>query len=509
MEKALDPVHIVSNYLQENQKYNLRGQALFNGNSKANYAVIKEILNDDALLIELDLFMVVKSNGFSVRDFNHDVLNTIKDTLVEVKRDEAGKLLHEDMDQIDPMKFLVFKDIEAESEYHDKDKFIVERDTLSQVEGFSILAYRHLIGEETYQSIKPQFPLAKRVYNPYLINEDLNDKSWKEYSESLGCNLTCINECIQPKWRYDRDLSLKLAMEEKYFIETSFVDKESLQYYIDSSYATVVDKMWSYVMLYGVKGTGKTTLIEMLIGCVGKSNYRKAPQNALKKEFNGYKKNKRLVLMDEMVADTNAAINILKSDANKEFNVEEKSKETESVTNFVSMWIATNNISDWKFTYDERRFSVLELTKQTTIEREIEDSWMSEFSLRIETEEFAQAFFNYLEENKSKDFNTMKPYKSEAFYQVVYESLKPWEMKIVDEIINGEETDKIQLSSLYDEHDKYQPATHKKVIDFLDNYRHRGEKLGEYERGKSVRNSFIIPLDKYRAKEKPTEMKDM
>ena len=256
--------------------------------------------------------------------------------------------------------------------------------------------------------------------------------------------------------------------------------------------------MWSYVMLFGIKGTGKTTLVEMLIPCVGKYNYRKAPQNALKKEFNGYKKDKRLILMDEMTANTNEAVNILKSDANKEFNVEEKSQISEAVENFVSMWIATNNISDWKFTHDERRFSVLELTNKTTIERGIKDNWMSDFSQRIETEEWANAFFNYLEANKSEEFNTMSPYKTDIFWKVVYESLKPWQMKIVDEVIEGAEREEILISDLFDEHDKFQPATHKSIIDFLNNYKNKGETIGHYERGRSVRASKIIPIEKYR-----------
>jgi len=77
---------------------------------------------------------------------------------------------------------------------------------------------------------------------------------------------------------------------------------------------------------------------------------------------------------------------------------------------------------------------------------------------------------------------------------------------MVDEIVFGEKADEIELASLYDQHDKYQPATHKSVIDFLDNYRHRGEKIGEYTRGRSVRNSFIIPSEKYRATKNELEL---
>lgn len=507
MEKVSTPLEIVTSHYLKSNECHLQGKLLYKGNQRFKISDIKSFLDDEDLLDSLGIFRQVKSKEFDEKEFCVDVLDELKQHLSDVKREERKKLLPESIRNIDPSNFLVFKDIEADSDYRDQDKFIVHKDSYAMVTGMSISAYRHLIGEENYQAIKHEIPVVRKSFNPYLVNETLDDKKWTEHIKDLGCDVACINECVHPDWRYNRDTTLKLTMEEIYFIESSFVDAESLQYYIDAAYHTVIDKMWSYIMLYGVKGTGKTTLIEMLIQCVGSDNYRKAPQNALKKEFNGYKKNKRLVLMDEMVADTNAAINILKSDANKEFNVEEKSKETESVKNYVSMWIATNNISDWKFTYDERRFSVLELTKQTTTDREISDEWMSAFTLRIETEEFAQAFFNYLESKRSSNFNTMSPYKSEAFFQVVYESLKPWEMKIVDEIINGEKTDEIFIASLYEENDRFQPATHKKVIDFLDNYRHRGIKLGEYKRGKSVRNSSIIPSEKYRSPVKEQELK--
>jgi len=484
---------------QHPNKYEFRGQSLYRDGSRTTN-VVKEVLDSDDLLDDLDLFLTVKRSGFDVKSYNSSVFNLIKDHVLSEKRKEVEKYLSKDVVHINASDFTLFKDIEETNEHQNKDKFLVHNSDSSIVTSMSVSAYKHLIGEEVFSNLKHNIPLARRVFDPYLINDTLNDKRWSEYCDDLYSDITCINECIHPKWRYNRDKTLKITDDELFFIESSFTSSNDLQYYIDAAYHTIIDKMWSYIMLYGIKGTGKTTLIEMIIPCVGTNNYRKAPQNALKKEFNGYKKNKRLVLMDEMVADTNAAINILKSDANKEFNVEEKSQVTESVKNFVSMWIATNNISDWKFTYDERRFSVLELTKETTLDRGISDTWMSEFSQRIESDEWAQAFFNYLEKNKSVNFNTMAPYRSEAFYKVVYESLTGWQMKIVDEILLGERVDEIKICNLYDEREKYHPETHKKIIDFLENYRHRGHKLGEYKRGKSVRASSIIPCDKYRAK---------
>ena len=497
-EYQKDPVIIVAEHLLKSDEFKIKGTTLYKGSSRS-LNLVKPILSDDNLLDELGVFRHVKGSNFNANDFNASVKEAIKEHLFKQINDKAFSLLEdEDEAAIDPGLFKIYKDIEEETERSDKDKFLVLKSDHSIVKNVSISTYKHLITEEIYQKIRPKIPLAYKKYNPYKINETLQDKKWLELVPSIGQEIVHINECVQPAWRYNRDLTAKLAKEEIFFIESSFTSKEDLQYYIDASYHTIMDKMWSYVMLFGIKGTGKTTLIEMLIPLIGKDNYRKAPQNALQKEFNGFKKNKRLVLMDEMVANTDKAVNILKSDANKEFNVEEKSQVTESVQNFVSMWIATNNISDWKFTHDERRFSVLGLTTQTTQERGIKDSWMSEFSQRIETEDWANAFFNYLEEHKSSKFNTMSPYKTDIFWKVVYESLKPWQMKIVDEITLGAQRDAILISDLFEEHDRFQPATHKVIIDFLDNYKHDGQRLGSYKRNKSVRVSEIIPIEKYR-----------
>ena len=505
MREQNDPVVILSEYLLNTNQFSLKGKTLYKGSLRTSN-VVKDVVSNDELLDELGLFRHVKGSTFNSRDYNLSVIDHMKDTLTKKLNEKALSILDEDDVVADPSMFKIYKDIEEEVDRGDKDKFLVLKKDHSIVHDVSISTYRHLITEEMYQKIKPKIPLAYKKFDPYKINETIQDKKWMEFSDSFKMEMPYINTCKHPDWRYDRDLEAKITDEQKFFIESCFTSQSDLQYYIDAAYHTIVDKMWSYVMLYGIKGTGKTTLIEMLIPCIGTDNYRKAPQNALQKEFNGYKKNKRLILMDEMVANTDKAINILKSDANKEFNVEEKSQISESVKNFVSLWIATNNISDWKFTHDERRFSVLELTRESTEERGISNEWMSEFSQHIETPEWANAFFNYLEENRSKNFNTMRPYKTEAFWKVVYESLKPWQMKMVDEIVFGEKADEIELASLYDQHDKYQPATHKSVIDFLDNYRHRGEKIGEYTRGRSVRNSFIIPSEKYRATKNELEL---
>lgn len=500
-EYPKNPVEIAAKYLIENHNIKMKGKSLYMGSSRASN-VTRELIQNDDLLDELGIFRHVKSSGFSPRDFNLSVIDELKATIEKKVNEEAFSLLEDEEDiQIDPKIFKIYKDIEEESDRNDRDKFLVLKEDHSIVKDVSISTYRHLVSEEIYQKLKPKIPLAYKRFDPYRINETLQDKKWMAVSDSLKMEVPHINTCKHPDWRYNRDLSARVTEDEKRFIESSFTSPEDLQYYIDAAYHTVIDKMWSYIMLFGIKGTGKTTLIEMLIPCIGKHNYRKAPQNALKKEFNGFKKDKRLILMDEMVANTDAAVNILKSDANKEFNVEEKSQVAESVQNFVSMWIATNNISDWKFTHDERRFSVIGLTDKTTIERGISDKWMSEFSQKIETEDWANAFFNYLEANRSKSFNTMSPYKSAIFWEVVYESLTAWQMRIVDEITLGEPSGDLAVSSLFDEKDKYTPANHKRIIDFLENYRHKGEKIGRYIKGKSVPSSFIRPNPKYMASE--------
>jgi hypothetical protein len=97
----------------------------------------------------------------------------------------------------------------------------------------------------------------------------------------------------------------------------------------------------------------------------------------------------------------------------------------------------------------------------------------------------------------------MSPHKSESFWEVVYESLAAWQMRIVDEITVGEPSGDIKISDLFDEHDKYAPTTHKKIIDFLENYRHMGDKIGSYIRQRSVRNSFIRPNEKFMAEVNP------
>lgn len=500
--EELNPVQVLTDHFLKSKKFTLKGKSLYCDGLR----VVKlrdQYENDDDLLENLNLFKVVKGSNADVKTLDSSVIDNIKETLKK-------KLLKEEQEHINGIigdsptsvfnieDFVLYIDLEGESDSKLSDYFLFNKRLGRIASQFKVGAYKKLMGNDSFDKLKASCPSAFKEYNPTLINKDLKDRTWYEHHPDFGCDILRVNTCVHPEFRYKRNLNAKIDPEIHRFIRSSFTTEESYQYFIDASYMTVFDKMWPYVFLLSAKGTGKTTLVEMLIQLVGKENYRKAPQNALTKEFNDYKKNKRLVLMDELSAKTNEQVNILKSDANREFNVEGKGVSAEAVKNHVSIWIASNNISDWNFTWDERRFSVLEMTDTSTVDRGFSDDWMKDLSQYVnEDPKWCDEYFNYLEQNKSKDFDNYPAYKPEKFYTIVLESLPGWQRKIVDTIIDGECSGEFMVGDILDPNEKLVATHHKKYTDFFNNFKYKGEPIATYKKEASIRDSVIIPNKKF------------
>jgi len=498
-------IQSVANYLWSNYKVSKSGKSLaFNG--KAYQYPRKLFLDDDDLLIELDVFNVVKRSSFDINAFEANLIQDLTDRVDSKISGIRESIFNEDYkaeeekDGIQASQFLPVLDLEAFKGKKTDSLFFFNKRTRNIAHNLSPIAYGHLIGEELYKQISSQFPLGVKRYDPYKVNNVKDDRVWIDSVDNVSDKIKHFNTCLHPNWRYKRNKDAKLSDEIIYFIESSFKTPLDLQYYIDSAYTSVVDKVWCYVVVHGIKGTGKTKLIEMLQPLVGKDNWDKAPANVTSNRFNGYKKDKRVILMDETEAKDTNQINILKSDANKDIVVEEKHVNAKRYENFSTVFMCSNNISDFKFSFDERRFSVVETTDKPIWheDRDISFDWMHNFSQMIEdigsedNDYFCNAFFNYLESKRSLGFNNHQPYKSPLFYRIVEESLTGWEKRILDAIVYAKDTpSQLYLMDIFDENEKLVPKRAKRIEDFLSNFECRGRKLGTYSRSSRIMKSFI------------------
>tara|TARA_R110002126_G_scaffold248024_1_gene390941 strand:- start:794 stop:2230 length:1437 start_codon:yes stop_codon:yes gene_type:complete len=405
---------------------------------------------------------------------------------------------------IDLNDIIVMTDMAITKSKEHANKFLVNAKTGNLITSISVMGMEAQLGKAAFtQLTEVNIPAIKR-YDPYRINTTLQDRKWAEKLPDIDAEITVVNTCIHPPWRYSRDKTIRPLEEDIAFLDGSFTSDEDRQFFYDAFYTSVTTKMHNGIFLYGFKGTGKTTIIDMLENCVGASNYKKFP-NKITNGFNPEYKNTRVGLFDEAKANNDEDMNTIKSNSNRQISINDKFQKREVVENFLSPWYATNNLRDWKFTYDERRFSTLELNPKTTLERGISDEYMAGLSERMWTDDFSQGIYNLAEERRTKNFNPMTVHRSPLFYRIVLSSLSVVQTAIVDIITGKDKVSSVSMELVNDPKARNAITRHDAVEGFLENYRHydpvskEKHSLGVYVRGRTIQTSYIIPSKHYRS----------
>lgn len=308
-----------------------------------------------------------------------------------------------------------------------------------------------------------------------------------------------INSYIHPEWmRDERDWAVFLTEEEKEnlycppeimeFFEHLFPDDENREFVFNWLHHALVDRCETYLVLNGKKGVGKGILCEYILqNLVGSVNYRIAPESILESNFNAALEDIRLLVMDEVKADKPSKVSKLKKYANKVQNIENKGIDaTKTKSVHYSAVISNNDLDDMKLEWDERRFSVVDLSEDTLLDKWGVDK-IDEFIDMFQDRDFVKAFgywvFYY---EPSEKYHSKFAFKGERFWDIVRNSLSEWKRYILDIVLDEESDNLINLNNLRSDYKKFSPMNQKMKVTattiskFLHEFRWKGsDNLGK------------------------------
>lgn len=348
--------------------------------------------------------------------------------------------------------------------------------------------------------------MAKFSFNPY------NDFERRIVSLE-GYNVVEFNCYNPPAWRCNEHGRLDLDLERQYtsseppaifaeFMAHLVPKKSHRKYLYHWMHQALFSRNETYLVLNGKKGAGKNLLCNLLGVLAGTDYYRDANQRFFDEGFNSVLDKARLILLDELKVDDSKKQDRLKKYINKGQNLEYKGQDANKTVETYNSYIINNNeISDMYLVWDDRRFSVPDLTPIRLL-----DVWSQK-----KVDEFVQLFEEDLEfqrelgfwikqYGKSDDIGKFTWLAGDRFWRIVHHSLPEWQKVIVDAILSREKDEYTvaDLKQTYKRRVDAQkfPFKIQRIADFLDSYRHEAKhKLGHLEG--IGENAVVIPSEQY------------
>lgn len=335
-------------------------------------------------------------------------------------------------------------------------------------------------------------PIRGRIeFNPYSPKTI----DFREDQYGRPCNF--LNTYKKPAWQEDREItdreisSFKAPQIFVDFMLHLFPDKDCRTFVLDWMHFALTDRCETYLVLNGAKGIGKNLFSESLCkSLMGSNNHKIAQPSALTSDFNALLKDSRMIVFDEFRVDSAEKVNKLKRYVNEEQMIERKGVDVDATTKTYNSFIISNNdMADMKISWDDRRFSVADLTKE-----KLRDAWTKE-----KIEEFLE-FCADDELMKQLGYSLMyrKPrhtkfddFKGKHFYDLCYSSFAEWQKVIID-LASTKQYREITNLDLKKEYRKRTDNTRLpsfiKIKDFVENYRH----LGEYSLGECYKQTSDV-----------------
>jgi len=319
------------------------------------------------------------------------------------------------------------------------------------------------------------------LFNPYRP-----EIKYVDYGEN-GKLATHFNLYQRPSWQYERELDpaeaknyTKPPFMIAKFMAHLFPNYESREFVYDWLHHAITSRCETYLVLNGSKGIGKGIFAENICkNLIGSNNFKIAQPSALENGFNSILSECRMILFDEMRMNEQDKIDKLKRYINEVQGIERKGFDAVNERIYNSYIISSNNITDIKIEWDDRRFSIVDLCtenlKVTWSEDEIKN-FIDELNY---PESDTLREFGYFLMYRFPKFDRFTPFKGEHFYKVCYSSLPEWSKFLVSKITAGVPETKIDLEEFALEfkttnRGKWFPLTDK-IKQFFENYKHYGE----------------------------------
>jgi hypothetical protein len=327
-------------------------------------------------------------------------------------------------------------------------------------------------------------PIRGRIeFNPY------SPKPIDFRPDQYGRPCNFLNTYKKPEWQEGREIT-KMEAEgckpPQIFIDFMlhlFPDKECRTFVLDWLHFALTDRCETYLVLNGAKGIGKNLFSENLCKpLMGINNHKIAQPSALTSDFNALLRDSRMIVFDEFRVDSAEKINKLKRYVNEEQMIERKGVDVDATTKTYNSFIISNNdMADMKISWDDRRFSVADITKI-----KLREAWtkekIDEF-LALCKDPYLMKQLGYWIMYRKPTHTKFDAYKKRHFYDLCYTSFSEWQKVLVD-LATSKQYREITNTDLKKEYRRRTETTrlpsYARIKDFIENYRHEGEySLGE------------------------------
>lgn len=347
-------------------------------------------------------------------------------------------------------------------------------------------------------------PMPARIeFNPYRPEQIY-------IGEYLGQECTHINTYRKPQWQFNKKITIEEAKEFSQlpividdFFTHLFPSDTCKEFVYDWLHFALVSRCETYLVMNGAKGVGKNVLSNILCSSlVGSDNHKIAHKGALD-QFNVILSECRMIVFDEFKIVDDDSINALKRFANSDQMIERKGIDVNKTEKTYNSYIICNNsVTDMRIEWDDRRFSVTDLT-----DKKLEDIWSKQkldLLISIVQEPTSKEMINFgywLLYRKPKVMTSpFTVYKGDHFYRLCYSSFPEWAKMIIDEVTNNTSKnyyDELELKLLFKERTNgiHRFPNSSKVQDFIKNYKHNGENyLGHIERDE---RSYYLQVNEF------------
>jgi hypothetical protein len=463
----------VIRFLNDHYSFDLTktGTLKLAGGKRLNSKAIADKLNDVVLLKRYELLEDV-AEGL---DLQRAIDSSLSQITNELRSQEYAESMSGVPEEYLPNNILVGVD------QRKKDVFVLNKKY--EVMPINVDSWKEVLGHKAYGDLDKVF--CKLIYNPYTTKKVIDESK----------PIKVINTCCHPEWRYSEEEPKKLDPLFLEFFEGFFKTKESLQYTCSWYLNSIYDRNETALVLVGAKAIGKNIFCSTFNRMVGEINVSNQANNAYTEKFNGFLKNKRIVVADEVSFKDGQEKNRVKKYFNKLQSIEEKGRDAETIEVFVSMVMLSNDVRDLYIEADDRRFSCIDLTDKTLPSRMTPKQIIKLKEYIDYDPDFPLAFHKYLEDNKTENFTNALPFKGQIFDKLVLSSLSGVKLAILNKIIEGV-TSHFTLGELDFDWDKEFPRRKPSFYyfeEFMTNFMYEGKKLGTITPAKRTLDYIIKP----------------
>jgi len=247
--------------------------------------------------------------------------------------------------------------------------------------------------------------------------------------------VTYYNSYIHPPWKHLNTEENEIDTSHYELIDrfipdflSHFIPKEDeRQYVLHWLYSLMDRRCQDVLVLIGVQGNGKNTLMELATIIAGRQNTIVGSKAFGRDKFNSEVCRRKLVNLDEF-SIKGSAKESLKCFTNDSITVEMKGQDPVMYENHCSFIVANNSMKSVEFEYKDRRFTCPTLG-ETDLANVWDETKLWAFKELIKTEKFQLYFPWWLKrevESKKIEFNAARPYITPYFRQLCEISKPDW-----------------------------------------------------------------------------------